>query len=97
MTIIVRVGAFAAIAAGVAGMFFCLPFLFSARMEDLAGAGFPFVGGTILAGAGLIALSKTSFEKIAIVNSIARWGSFAAIAAGIGACFFVFLSSFQQG
>lgn len=88
MTIIVRFGAFAAIAAGVAGMLFCLPFLFSARIEDLVGAGFPFAGGAFIAGAGLIALSKTAFEKIAIVDNIAKWGSFAAIAAGIAGMFF---------
>lgn len=51
-------GAYTAIILGAAGMLFCLPFLFSARMEDLVGAGFPFVGGAIIAGAGLIALSN---------------------------------------
>lgn len=54
---IVLVGGCAAIIAGIGGMLFCLPFLFSARIEDLIGAGFPFVGGAILAGSGLIALA----------------------------------------
>ena len=43
--------------AGIAGMVITLPFLFSARMEDLVGAGFPFVGGSILVIGGLISLS----------------------------------------
>lgn len=51
-------GAYTAITLGTLGMMFCLPFLFSSRMEDLVGAGFPFVGGAIIAGAGLIALSN---------------------------------------
>ncbi len=41
---------------GLFGMLFCLPFLWSARMEDLVGAGFPFVGGSILFGTGLLTL-----------------------------------------
>ena len=43
-------------AAGAFGMLFCFPFLWSANMADLVGAGFPFVGGTILLGSGLLAL-----------------------------------------
>ncbi|NLR65346.1 hypothetical protein HGH92_13590 [Chitinophaga varians] len=39
-------------------MIYCLPFLFSSSMEDLVGAGFPFVGGAIIASAGLIASSN---------------------------------------
>jgi hypothetical protein len=42
--------------AGLFGMLFCFPFLWSARMEDLVGAGFPFVGGAILFGTGLLSL-----------------------------------------
>jgi hypothetical protein len=53
-----KFGAYAAIVLGIFGMMFCLPFLFSARIEDLVGAGFPFVGGSIIASAGLISLSK---------------------------------------
>jgi hypothetical protein len=44
------------ILSGGFGMLFCFPFLWSARMEDLVGAGFPFVGGAILFGAGLLTL-----------------------------------------
>ena len=57
---ITKLGAFASITAGVFGMLFCLPFLFSSNMEDLVGAGFPFVGGAILAVGGLLALSNLS-------------------------------------
>lgn len=42
--------------AGFFGMLFCFPFLWSGLLEDLVGAGFPFVGGAILFGTGLIAL-----------------------------------------
>lgn len=37
-----------AIIAGLGGMLFCFPFLWSGRMEDLVGAGLSFVGGSIL-------------------------------------------------
>jgi hypothetical protein len=47
----------ASLIAGVFGMLFCLPFLFSSKMEDLVGAGFPFIGGAILVVGGLYALS----------------------------------------
>jgi len=36
--------------AGAFGMFYCFLFLWSAKLEDLVGAGFPFVGGAILFG-----------------------------------------------
>jgi hypothetical protein len=39
------------------GMLYCLPYLFSSVLEDLVGAGFPFVGGAILFAAGLISFS----------------------------------------
>jgi hypothetical protein len=42
---------------GGIGMIYCLPFLFSSVIEDLVGAGFPFIGGAILFMAGLISLS----------------------------------------
>lgn len=51
------------IAAGIFGMFFCLPFLFSANIADLVGAGFPFVGGAILATGGLLALVYLSKQN----------------------------------
>ena len=40
-------------------MAFCFPFLWSARLEDLVGAGFPFVGAAVLFGCGLVALAIT--------------------------------------
>ena len=55
---VTKIGAFASITAGVFGMIFCLPFLFSSNIVDLVGAGFPFVGGAILAVGGLLALSN---------------------------------------
>lgn len=42
---------------GICGMLYCLQFLWSNRIEDLIGAGLPFIGGTILTGAALISLS----------------------------------------
>ncbi|MEG5111040.1 hypothetical protein QUB32_30930 [Microcoleus sp. AT8-A4] len=58
MHTVTRVGAYAAIVLGSFGMLFCLPFLFSSSIADLVGAGFPFLGGAIIASAGLIALSN---------------------------------------
>lgn len=58
LPIIAQFGAFSAIFAGVLGMFICLPFLFSSNIADLIGAGFPFIGGAILAVGGLLALSN---------------------------------------
>ncbi|MEP0265408.1 hypothetical protein [Dokdonia sp.] len=57
---ITKFGAFASITAGIFGMLFCLPFLFSSNMADLVGAGFPFIGGAILSVGGLLALSNLS-------------------------------------
>lgn len=57
---VTKFGAFASIIAGMFGMIFCLPFLFSSNIADLVGAGFPFVGGAILAVGGLLALSNLS-------------------------------------
>jgi hypothetical protein len=48
---------YAAIIAGLFGMLFCYRFLWSARMEDLVGAGFPFVAGAILFGSGIVTLA----------------------------------------
>jgi hypothetical protein len=61
---LIKFGAFASITAGIFGMIFCLPFLFSSNMADLVGAGFPFVGGAILSVGGLLALSNLSRPKI---------------------------------
>ena len=57
---VTKFGAFTSIFAGIAGMIFCLPFLFSSSLPDLVGAGFPFIGGAILAVGGLLALSNLS-------------------------------------
>ena len=43
--------------AGMFGMVFCFPFLWSAKIEDLIGAGIPFLAGAILFETGLIAIS----------------------------------------
>ncbi|MEQ8477285.1 hypothetical protein [Fulvivirga sp.] len=53
-------GSLAAMILGGLGMIYCLPFLFSSLVEDLIGAGFPFVGGAILFIGGLISLSINS-------------------------------------
>lgn len=58
MKTISKYGALASIMAGIFGMLFCLPFLFSSKITDLVGAGFPFVGGTILTVGGLFVLSN---------------------------------------
>lgn len=55
---LIKLGAYTAIILGTFGMIFCLPFLFSSNMADLVGAGFPFVGGAIIASGGLITLSN---------------------------------------
>lgn len=56
-------GALASILAGIFGMIFCLPYLYSANMTDLVGAGFPFIGGAILLVGGLIVLSNFSKQE----------------------------------
>jgi hypothetical protein len=58
-----QLAAMATVFAGVFGMLFCLPFLFSSNMADLVGAGFPFVGGAILVVGGLLTLSNLTKEK----------------------------------
>jgi hypothetical protein len=64
MKSLVKYGACAAIVSGILGMLFCLPFLFSASLADLVGAGFPFLGGAVISGAGLISLSNlTKLER----------------------------------
>ena len=60
MKTLTKFGAISAIIAGIFGMLFCLPFLFSYSLADLVGAGFPFVGGTILTVGGLLVLSNLS-------------------------------------
>lgn len=63
---LIKYGAFTSIIAGVFGMIFCLPFLFSNNLADLVGAGFPFVGGAILAAGGLMVLAKS--QQVASVD-----------------------------
>lgn len=57
---ITKLGAFASIIAGVFGMTFCLPYLFSSNVADLIGAGFPFLAGAIMSVGGLLVLSNLS-------------------------------------
>lgn len=54
---IAYIGSLSAMIFGGLGMVYCLPFLFSSVLEDLVGAGFPFIGGSILFIGGLISLS----------------------------------------
>lgn len=58
-----RYVAFAFIFIGIFGMMFCLPFLFSSSIIDLIGAGFPFIGGSILTIGGLIALTNLTKQE----------------------------------
>ena len=53
---VTQIGAYASTFGGILGMSICLPFLFSSSMEDLVGAGFPFIGAAILAVGGLLAM-----------------------------------------
>ena len=57
-------GSIMSIIAGAVGMIYCLPYLFSPVLEDLVGAGFPFVGGAILFIGGLISLTVRSYSKL---------------------------------
>ncbi|MGD1845865.1 MAG: hypothetical protein ACFB10_10775 [Salibacteraceae bacterium] len=44
--------------AGTFGMLFCFPFLWSSNLADLVGAGFPFLAGAVLFGAGVLSLNR---------------------------------------
>jgi hypothetical protein len=50
-------GSYGVLALGIAAMLFCYPFLWSADLADLVGAGFPFVAGAILVVGGLLNLT----------------------------------------
>ena len=63
MNSLIKLGAYTAIILGTFGMLFCLPFLFSNNIADLVGAGFPFVGGAIIASGGLITLSNLTKQS----------------------------------
>ena len=62
------IGSCSAILAGLFGMLYCLPYLFSPILEDLVGAGFPFVGGAILFASGLVSLSMQRKQKTVCPN-----------------------------
>lgn len=70
MKSLVKSGAYGAIILGAFGMLFCLPFLFSSSIADLIGAGFPFLGGAVIASAGLIALSNLTKNSKKAVESV---------------------------
>lgn len=57
-------GSLTAVVAGIFGMLFCFPFLWSSNMADLVGAGFPFVAGAILTVGGLMNLSILSKKEV---------------------------------
>lgn len=50
-------GSYALITVGAAAMLFCFPFLWSANVADLVGAGFPFVAGSIFVAGGFLNLT----------------------------------------
>jgi len=58
-----KYASFVIIAAGIFGMLFCYPFLWSSNFADLVGAGFPFLAGAILIVGGMINLSILSQQK----------------------------------
>lgn len=67
------IGSILAMVAGGFGMVYCLPYLFSSVLEDLVGAGFPFVGGAILFSAGLISIAiknKAKKERRTSYNNV---------------------------
>lgn len=55
--------AICSILAGGFGMLFSFQFLWSAKIEDLIGAGFPFIAGSVLFGSGLLALAILNKES----------------------------------
>jgi len=55
-----RIASLGLILAGTGGMLYCLPYLYSANIEDLIGAGFPFLAGSIMVVGGFINLSLNS-------------------------------------
>ena len=50
-------GSYGVMAMGIAAMLFCYPFLWSADLADLVGAGFPFIAGAVLVVGGLLNLT----------------------------------------
>ena len=73
MISLTKFGAYTAIVVGIFGMLFCLPFLFSSSIADLIGAGFPFLGGAIIASAGLLTLSNlTRHNRMISENAVTK-------------------------
>jgi hypothetical protein len=68
---LIKFGALTAIILGTFGMLFCLPILYSSNVADLIGAGLPFVGGAIIASAGLITLSNLTKQTRQLETSTA--------------------------
>lgn len=62
LKILINTLAIVSMLAGAFGMLFCFPYLWSANTADLIGAGFPFVGGSVLFGAGLVPLGVFNKE-----------------------------------
>ena len=50
-------GSYLLLVAGLFGMLFCFPFLWSSSLVVLVGAGLPFVAGAILVVGGLLSLT----------------------------------------
>ncbi|MFC6998667.1 hypothetical protein [Rufibacter roseus] len=48
---------------GLLGMLICFVYLWSYQMRDIVAAGFAFVAGSILFGAGLVALAMMNRQK----------------------------------
>lgn len=61
-------GSYGLMAVGIAAMLFCYPFLWSANLADLVGAGFPFVAGAILVVGGLLNLTLQAHLRAKEVN-----------------------------
>lgn len=60
---LINVVAIGFIVIGSLGMLYCLTYLFSTKIDDIIGAGLPFVGGAILCGSGLITLAINNRQK----------------------------------
>jgi hypothetical protein len=70
MKSLAKFGAYTAIVLGTFGMIFCFPYLFSSSLADLVGAGFPFLGGAVIASAGLITLSNLVKKDSRIAEAV---------------------------
>lgn len=70
MKSLAKFGSYTAIILGTFGMLFCLPFLFSASLVDVVGAGFPFLAGAIISSTGLFTLSNLAKQKKPLPESL---------------------------